>query len=147
LNDEMNISIDTLLDAYNELEKKLSRQRVRALAKHLRDNDLTLNQYSILVIIYNRGASLANYLAQQLKLKAASITYLVDSLEKRKLITRTKNPQDRRSHFIQLTEEGKKLTSYHRDQTLLREDFKQMDQSEIEMLYIMIRLLYRKINA
>ncbi|WP_391204742.1 MarR family winged helix-turn-helix transcriptional regulator [Psychrobacillus sp. L4] len=140
------ITIDMLLDIYYEVSKKMSSQRAKALAEHLRKIDLTLNQYLILSIIEHDGASLSIYLAEKLRLKAASITYLVDSLEKRGLVKRVDNPEDRRSHYINLTDEGIKVMSFPMKDTVITQFFKKMDQDELEMFYFMLRLLNRKIT-
>lgn len=141
------ITIDMLLEVYNDLSKKMSSHRIQALADHLRESDLTLNQYFILNVIQLNGPCLSIYLAQMLKLKAASITYLVDSLEKKGLVKRVDNPEDRRSHHICLTDEGISVISFPIDNTALAQFFEKMDNEEVEMLYFMMRLLKKKLTT
>lgn len=145
LGDKNGITIDMLVSAYNDLAKNMAHDRFKAFACHLREHDLTLNQYSILNYIERNQACLSIQLAQHLNLKAASITYLVDSLEKKELIIRVENPEDRRSHLIQLTKDGQRVVSYSIDNSHTSRLFEQMDQDDREMLYVMARMMNKKI--
>ncbi|MGE7604389.1 MarR family winged helix-turn-helix transcriptional regulator [Peribacillus sp. NPDC097675] len=139
------ITIDMLVSVYNDLAKKMANDRFKAFASHLRKHELTLNQYSILSYIERNNACTSIQLAQHLNLKAASITYLVDSLEKKELIKRVENPEDRRSQLIQLTEDGYSVVSYSVDNSHASRLFEEMDQDDREMLYMMARIMNKKI--
>ncbi|MFD2923784.1 MarR family winged helix-turn-helix transcriptional regulator [Halobacillus naozhouensis] len=141
------VNIDMLVDSYNELSDKMTKHRVYAYIRHLKKNDLTPNQYSILHFIEHNGPCSSIKLAEHMELKAATITYLVDSLEKRGLVSRTPNPQDRRSHHVTFTEEGRKIvlgTSEEKNQAIMN-SFENLNRDELESLYIMINLLNRKL--
>lgn len=135
-----------LVDVYNDLSKKMASHRFKALAEHLREHEMTLNQYSILSIIQHSGACLSIQLAQTLKLKAASITYLVDSLEKRELVKRVENPEDRRSQYIHLTDAGREIIYFTQNHEIVTKFFEQLNEDDTEILYIMMRMLNRKIQ-
>ncbi len=49
-------------------------------------------------------------IGRQLGVTSANITYLIDGLEKEGLVRRVVNQQDRRVTFVELTEEGDKLS-------------------------------------
>jgi len=141
------ITVDMLFDVYSELSRKMTGQRIRALMDHLRKHELSLNQFFILNIIERGGACLSSHLASHLKLKAASITYLVDSLEKKGLVTRTENPSDLRSHFISLTDEGLEISSYPFEHSFAADFFKKLNQDDLEVLYVMMRIMNRKLDS
>ncbi|GIO32103.1 MULTISPECIES: MarR family winged helix-turn-helix transcriptional regulator [Paenibacillus] len=141
------ITVDMLLDVYSELSRKMTGQRIRALMDHLRKHELSLNQFFILNIIERGGACLSSHLAGHLKLKAASITYLVDSLEKRGLVARTENPSDLRSHFISLTGEGHAVSSFPFEHVFASDLFKKLSQDDLEVMYVMMRIMNRKLDA
>ena len=139
--------MDMLMEVYRELSDKMTKHRVVAFLKHLRKNDLTLNQYSILSYIDQEGPCLPNRLAEHLELKAATITYLVDSLEQRGLVRKTPNPRDGRSHYVHHTDEGRELVLGARSEgdALMMESLMQLDEDEADTLYILMKLLRRKL--
>lgn len=134
------------MDTFNELEQKLSNYRIKAFMDHLRNHELTLNQFSILTKIHREGSCLSVHLAQYLEIKAASITYLVDSLEQRGYVTRIDNPEDRRSHRITLTDKGIDVLFIPEMNQSVKQQFEQLDEEDKEMVYLSIRLLNRKLK-
>ncbi|MCM3729963.1 MarR family transcriptional regulator [Neobacillus cucumis] len=145
MNQENDITVDMLLAAYDNLSKKMSIHRFRNFANHLRNHELNLNQFSILVNILRNGACSSIQLAHHLKLKAASITYLVDSLEKRKLVKRINNPEDGRSHLINLTDAGREVAYYNSDNKDAAKFFEWLNLDDKELLYVAMRILNRKL--
>jgi DNA-binding MarR family transcriptional regulator len=77
----------------------------------LADLELTFARYEVLVVLYfNEDAVPLSYVARALQLHQASITSLVDKLEKQQLIERKAHPTDRRSTLAQITRAGKTRT-------------------------------------
>ncbi|RUS47285.1 MarR family winged helix-turn-helix transcriptional regulator [Cohnella sp. AR92] len=142
---EFHVNPDMIVQLYNEISKHFSSQRVRRLAEHLRKNDLSLNQFSVLNIVNHESECSSIHLANMLKLKAASITYIIDLLVKRGLVDRVENPEDRRSHFINLTEEGRKLLVVPEDTADLIQSFEALEQDDLDMLYLSLRVLKNRI--
>lgn len=145
MKEKYDITADELLSVYNDLSVKLASYRFKTFANHLRNCDLTLNQFSILSIILRNGACTSIHLAQYLKLKAASITYLVDSLEKRELVKRINNPEDGRSHLVSLTDAGKEVAYFTPDNTSAAKFFEELSLDDKELLYVTMRILNRKL--
>lgn len=143
---EHQISLDMLMESYNDLVYKLSNYRIKVFLDHLRKNDLTLNHFSILTKVHREGSCLSVHLAQYLEIKAASITYLVDSLEQRGYVARLDNPEDRRSHRIILTDKGKDVLVISGIDQSVKQQFEQLDEEDKEMVYLSIRLLNRKLK-
>lgn len=141
---EFRVDRDMVVGAFTDLVRQMSGKRIRRLAEHLRNRELSLNQYSILNIVHYEEGCSSIQLANRLQLKAASITYLVDSLEKRGLVARVENPDDRRSHTIHLTEEGLKLVGVPENHAEMLGVFEQLSQDELEMLYLAMRLIRNK---
>lgn len=140
MSEYIDLSVDNLIRTYKEITKNLAAQRLRAIGAHLRMHELSLNQFSILVMIKENSCCSSSYLAGKLNLKAASITYLVDSLEKRGLVERQDNPEDRRSHFISLTEAGNELIPIPEDDAFLASHFDKLSLEDKEILYLIMRL-------
>jgi DNA-binding MarR family transcriptional regulator len=71
--------------------------------------DLTPAQYSILTLLRERDDRPFKELAAAHHCSPATITGIVDVMEKKGLVTREPNPDDRRSLLARLTEEGRTL--------------------------------------
>lgn len=141
---EYRVSLDMIAEVYSEMSKKLFSRRIRKFVDHLREHELSLNHYSILFLVHHGEGYTSNQLCAKLKLKAASVSYLIDSLEKRGLIAREENPDDRRSQTISLTEQGRKLLLIPEDCSAVVEKFKRLSPSELEVLYLAMRLINNK---
>ena len=71
--------------------------------------DIRPAQYSVLVVIgANPGLSQAE-LADRLAIERARLVHMLDHLQQRGLTERLPSPTDRRTHALQLTNDGQKL--------------------------------------
>ena len=92
-------------------------QRIDLVAKKLkqihrqtiRETNLTPTQYFILTLLWERDGRPFKELASACHCSRATITGIVDTLEKNDMVTRAPNPADRRSLLAKLTEKGKAL--------------------------------------
>ena len=71
--------------------------------------DLTPSEYGALEVLGRRGPMVLGDLQQQILVSSGGVTYLVDRLSARGLVTRRPNPDDRRARFAVLTERGEEL--------------------------------------
>ena len=67
---------------------------------------LTPEQFLLMDLLWNQGPSSQQKLADNMQKDKNSITKLVDALEKKKLVVRERNSDDRRSNTVVLTEKG-----------------------------------------
>ncbi len=87
----------------------------RAMGTFLQNNfvkagyDVTFEQWVILVNLWRQNGQFQQQLADSTYKNKASITRLVDGLEKRNLVERIPDTIDRRHKRIYLTSKGKKL--------------------------------------
>jgi len=90
-------------------------QTSQALRTHidqtLKPHDITMEQLHILKHIERDTGHTQREICQMTEKSAANITRILDRLEKKKLILRRGNPEDRRSQLVSLTEGGDKLTT------------------------------------
>jgi DNA-binding MarR family transcriptional regulator len=85
--------------------KKLTR-----LQRHqISDSELTPAQYSVLSLLWQRDGRQSNELSSACCCSPSTITGVVDTLERKGLVTRVSNPQDRRSLLVGLTDAGRAL--------------------------------------
>jgi len=90
-----------LLRATNSMEARLS--------KNLDKFNLTTSQFGVLEALYHLGSMSQKEIGKKILKSGGNITKVVDNLEKKNLLTREKNLQDRRFYNIKLTQNGKSL--------------------------------------
>lgn len=81
------------------------------IAKHLKEYDLTPQQYNVLRILRGQypGAISVNTICERMIDKMSNVSRLVDKLEKKELVNRKINQEDRRQMDISITDNGLKL--------------------------------------
>ena len=79
--------------------------------RELQEYDITPSQYALLQCLCTQAGLTPSQLAQELRLDTSSITVILSRLEKKGLIDRVYNQEDRRSVSIHLREEGRSLWS------------------------------------
>jgi MarR family 2-MHQ and catechol resistance regulon transcriptional repressor len=70
---------------------------------------LTNSQFGVLETLYHLGTLCQGDLSAKLLRSTGNITLVIDNLEKRNLVSRERDKEDRRMVFIHLTPEGKDL--------------------------------------
>lgn len=76
---------------------------------HLRDHRLSISQFGVLEALYHLGPLCQKDLGKKILKTSGNITLVIDNLEKRSLVTREKDPDDRRRFTINLTPKGNDL--------------------------------------
>lgn len=98
-------SISEIFALISLVEKKLKRIQRQTI----KEANLTPSQYFVLNLLWEADARPLNELASAFYASRPTITTIVDTLESKALVSRTPNPEDRRSLLVQLTAEGKAL--------------------------------------
>jgi MarR family transcriptional regulator, 2-MHQ and catechol-resistance regulon repressor len=70
---------------------------------------LGLSDFAVLEVLLHKGAQPVNEIGRKVLLTSGSITTAIDRLESRKLVDRTRHPEDRRARLVQLTGKGERL--------------------------------------
>lgn len=70
------------------------------------DIDLTYEMHQIMACLWRSDGLSQQELANRTLKEKASMTFLIDNLSKRELVTRKEHPTDRRSKLIHLTPKG-----------------------------------------
>lgn len=79
--------------------------------RNLADIDLTVSQFGVLEILLHLGSMYQRDLAEKLLKSGGNMTLVIDNLEKRSLVTRVREAEDRRCIKVSLTDKGKELIS------------------------------------
>ncbi len=83
----------------------------QAIQKEIREQgiDLTFEMIQVMRCLYRKDAVNQQELANQNYKDKSSLSYLLNNMEKRSLVNRIENPNDKRSKLIILTHEGQAL--------------------------------------
>lgn len=115
----------------------------KALDVELCKQDITHAQGSILLMLSSGKFATAADLARELYIDSASMTRMIDRLEKRNLLRRARSDFDRRVINLRLTPEGEELVSRLPEiyQSVLCRGFKDFSADELVMLKVLLRKL------
>jgi DNA-binding MarR family transcriptional regulator len=72
---------------------------------------LTESQFGILEVLYHKGPLPICEIIKKTLSSGGNMTVVIDNLEKQELVTRTADPNDRRSYIISLSKKGGSLIS------------------------------------
>ncbi|MFY0256300.1 MarR family winged helix-turn-helix transcriptional regulator [Chitinophaga sp. 30R24] len=96
-----------LTRAMNETRNYLRQYLQVKIKEH--EVDITFELLEILGYLYWKDGANQQEIADRLIKDKSSMTYLIDGLEKREMVERIEDPNDRRSKLIYLTEKAKGL--------------------------------------
>lgn len=98
------------LDVYIKLSRAAEAVTAR-INHHLYDKNLTISQFGVLEAIYHLGPMQQNHLAEKILKSTGNMTLVINNLEKRGLVERQRDREDRRCIIVHLTETGCDLMS------------------------------------
>ena len=81
----------------------------RAVEADIARHGLTTTEFGILEALHHKGPLLLGEIQRKVLVTSGGITYLVDRLVAKGLVTREPSPDDRRARYAVLTAEGKQL--------------------------------------
>lgn len=103
---------ETALALSTWVEMMKAFNRIRSLELSLIEaNGLTIGQFALLELLYHRGEQSIGAATKLSMSTPGNMTVVVKNLVKRGLITTHKNPSDKRSSTLSITEEGKSIMS------------------------------------
>lgn len=88
---------------------KASKAVVKNIRKDIESHEISNENFITLELLYSKGPHPVQKISEILSIPSGSITYVVDKLEKKGLVERQPNPNDRRASNVVLTEEGRAL--------------------------------------
>ncbi len=77
--------------------------------KEIGEAGLTISQFGILEALFHLGPMSQKEIGAKILKSAGNITMVIDNLEKRKLVARTRGQTDRRSYQVSLTDKGENM--------------------------------------
>jgi len=98
------------LDTFIKLSRAADTVGMYAQASYA-DTGLTTSQFGTLETLYHLGPLCQTEIGKKILRSSGNITLVIDNLEKRGLVKREREGEDRRRVSVQLTPEGRKLIS------------------------------------
>jgi DNA-binding MarR family transcriptional regulator len=96
-------------------------RRARGATSHAGDGALSLSQYSLLLGLGDREHARVQDLAADAGIAASTATRILDALERRDVVRRTRSSEDRRAVTVALTARGRAVFGEQRDWIRRRE--------------------------
>ncbi len=100
----------TALNAFIKLTRASDSMMTRVMQVPT-ENNLTISQFGTLEALYHLGPLCLGDIAQKILKSSGNVTTVIDNLQKRGLVCRERDTEDRRQIIIHLTEEGHNLIS------------------------------------
>jgi DNA-binding MarR family transcriptional regulator len=100
---------DTFLASFDTLAQAIRRAR----GAQTTDDALTLSQYALLQTFAGREATRVRELATEAGITPSTATRILDALERRAIVSRTRAKDDRRGVIVRLTELGREKLFGH----------------------------------
>lgn len=131
----------------NRSTQSLHRQLNRNF--HENDLDITYEQWSILVYLYHCEGKSQNDIAEKTFRDKVSVTKIIDNLEKRDLVYRAPDSNDRRINRIFLTQGGKKVVPELRSiaHSTLKEAFAGVSVKERESFKEVLSIILKNLTG
>lgn len=103
-NPQETLALNTFIKLTRATESLLTR-----LAHRGTHEGLTVSQFGVMEVLYHLGPMCQSELGSKLLKSGGNITMVIDNLEKRNLVQRQRDEQDRRFVTVSLTEKGEAL--------------------------------------
>jgi MarR family 2-MHQ and catechol resistance regulon transcriptional repressor len=117
------------------------------IKEEMTKNKLGITEFSVLEVLYQKGKQTIQQIANCILVSSGSMTYVIDKLEQRGLLSRNACPDDRRVIHVTLTDNGNELMNeimpkYHE---FVHQMFESLDSNEAETLVRLLKKV-RKIS-
>ena len=82
---------------------------IKSLKSYVADKGINMTEFSVLELLQHRGKQPIQQIAERILVGSSSIAYVISQLEKKALIEREIDPEDRRVCYIHLSGSGRAL--------------------------------------
>lgn len=77
--------------------------------KTIKEGGLTVSQFSVLEVLYHKGALRVQEIIEKTLSTGGNMTVVIENLVKDDLVMRYKDPEDKRASLISITDKGKAI--------------------------------------
>lgn len=123
------------LKLFTVLTRALQSVKARVEAD-IKKHGFNPTEFAVLELLYSKGDQAIQKIGAKVLIASSSITYVVDKLEKKQMITRIPSPSDRRVTFVSITEKGRAWMDevFPKHAEALEEIFAPLQQKEKQLL-------------
>lgn len=125
---------------------KAIQERIRV---EIINNGLNVTEFSVLEVLYLKGKQTIQQIGNSILVSSGSMTYVIDKLEQKGLLTRTACPNDRRVIHVTLTEDGndlmKKIMPNHSN--LVNSMFDSLNEEESQTMVKLLEKVSERVGA
>lgn len=134
--EELSLKLFVVLNRTLKSIKKRVEEDIKCLG-------LNPTEFAVLELIYNKGEQPIQKIGEKVLIASSSITYVVDKLEKKKLLERKPCPGDRRITFAAITAKGTELMNeiFPQHKTAIQEILSGLDTNEKENMIQQLKKL------
>jgi len=123
----------TLMQTSKAIHERIKTEMVK--------NKLSITEFSVLEVLYHQGKQTIQQIAKSILISSGSMTYVIDKLEQRDLLSRVACPDDRRVIHVVLTDKGTEwmdqiMPEYHE---LVNGMFSSLNEQERETLVQLLK--------
>lgn len=106
------------------------------LKRDMQSYGLNPTEFTVMEVLYNKGAQPIQVIGNKVLLASSSITYVIDQLEKKTYVERKVNENDRRITLVSLTPSGQKFMEeiFPQHSKIIQDLFGELPQEDIENL-------------
>ncbi|WP_243373709.1 MarR family transcriptional regulator [Geotalea sp. SG265] len=136
------------LNTYTKLMRAAESVTVR-VNRFMSAADLTISQFGVLEALYHKGPLCQRDLAAKILKSTGNITMVIDNLEKRHLVRRERDTEDRRYLTVHLTDGGEKLIAqvFTAVEAAIVKEMSELTEKEQEQLGVLCKKLGLKEGA
>ena len=131
-----------MLNTYVKMMRAVSSVTIR-MHRHLAEHNLTVSQFGVLEALYHLGALCQQEIGRKILKTSGNMTLVIDNLEKRSLVARETDPNDRRYIRVRLTAEGENLVCrvFPGHARVAERIFSALNAKELEQLGFLLKKL------
>ena len=102
---------------------------------------LTLSQFGVLEALYHVGDLTVGEVKEKILSSDGTIPVVVKNLERRSLLTRKQDPDDKRKSILSLTEQGKQVIAeaYAANEAMIHDQMSLWTKAEKKQLLVLLR--------
>jgi MarR family transcriptional regulator, 2-MHQ and catechol-resistance regulon repressor len=117
------------------------------IKEEMTKNKLGITEFSVLEVLYQKGKQTIQQIGNCILVSSGSMTYVIDKLEQRGLLSRHACPDDRRVIHVTLTDDGNELMNYimPKYHMFVNQMFDSLDSDEAETLVQLLKKVRNKV--
>ncbi|PAQ13081.1 MarR family transcriptional regulator [Bacillaceae bacterium SAOS 7] len=111
--------------------------------EYIYESGLNPTEFAVLELLYHKGPQPLQQIGNKILMASGSITYVVDKLEKKNLLARKTNEQDRRVIHAEITDHGRQFIDeiFPQHEENIHQLMNVLSEEEKEMAIALIRKL------